>query len=393
MDSPRNESAGVAGFVGDLGDLVTSVVADTHRGIAGRAFGATAPLSAPTRVIHDAVSGATYRGVRLGFVAVGGAVALGMRLASPDREVRHLSASPAGVRFLATVNGLAHERVAASAPDLVLRGALFPDPRRDEPLDVAHPQGLAGQLPGVTPRLVVFVHGLVETERSWLRKDDDPSGPVGSWFGSALADGGWTPLAVRYNTGLSVAENGRWLGAQIAELVARWPGGVAEIGLVGHSMGGLVIRSACHADRSEPWAALVRSCVYLGSPHRGAPLAVGVERLVRHMASVPEAAGAARVLELRSRGVRDLELGRIVDETLGDDHADLPLLAGATHHVVGAHLGARADSPASLLVGDLLVTPSSAGGIDAEVVHLERSHHFHLLRDRRVEEQLLRWLG
>lgn len=399
MNAPRNESVGIARLVGDLGELLTDVVSDTHVGIAGRAFGATGPLGTPARVAHDAISATTYLGVRLGFALASEAVAVGLRVAAPTSEVRHLSETPAGVRFLATLNGLAHERVAARHPDLTLPDGVFADPLTGPPLLLGADDGLADQLGSATPRIAVFVHGLVETERSWLRKDDDESGPSGSWFGSALRDRGWTPLAVRYNTGESVAENGRRLDALLRALVARWPVAPTEIALVGHSMGGLVIRSACHAidgdgdSDDRQWVPLVRSCVYLGSPHRGAPLASGVERLVGRMAAVPEARGAARVLEVRSRGVRDLELGRILDDTLGEDHADLPLLTTAKHHVVAAHLGSRIDGRLSLVIGDLLVTPASAGGIDAEVLHLERTNHFHLLRDARVEAQLVDWLG
>ena len=48
-----------------------------------------------------------------------------------------------------------------------------------------------------------------------------------------------------------------------------------EILLVGHSMGGLVIRSACHygSEDGAPWVRHVRHVFYLGSPHLGAPLA------------------------------------------------------------------------------------------------------------------------
>ena len=45
---------------------------------------------------------------------------------------------------------------------------------------------------------------------------------------------------------------------------------VEQIALVGHSMGGLVARSACH--HGGDWTPLVRHTVSLGSPHTGAPL-------------------------------------------------------------------------------------------------------------------------
>ena len=66
-----------------------------------------------------------------------------------------------------------------------------------------------------TPRLAVFVHGLCETDRSWIRSSSDPASPAASaTYGERLrSDLGYTPLLVRYNTGLHVSENGRARGA------------------------------------------------------------------------------------------------------------------------------------------------------------------------------------
>src|SRR5918992_833720 len=100
--------------------------------------------------------------------------------------------------------------------------------------------GLASAYPDATPRLAVFVHGLCETEAAWH---------IGSrpGYGYRLREEhGYTPVDVRYNTGLHVSDNGRRLAQVLDHLVAAWPVEVEEIALVGHSMGGLVARSACH---------------------------------------------------------------------------------------------------------------------------------------------------
>ncbi len=56
-----------------------------------------------------------------------------------------------------------------------------------------------------------------------------------------------TPVYLRYNTGLPVGRNGADLAWLLDDLVAAWPVPVRSIALVGHSMGGLVVRAAFHA--------------------------------------------------------------------------------------------------------------------------------------------------
>src|SRR5262249_52280699 len=130
-------------------------------------------------------------------------------------------------------------------------------------------------------RACVFVHGLCCTEREWFRD--------GESYGTRLEkDLGWTPLYVRYNTGLHIADNGRALARLLDGLDAE------EIVLIGHSMGGLVARSAAAIGVRKP-----TQVICIGSPHLGAPLEKGVHALARILRAV-EAAGAqvpGRVLD------------------------------------------------------------------------------------------------
>src|ERR1044071_3645008 len=103
---------------------------------------------------------------------------------------------------------------------------------------------------------------------------------------SALAhDLGYTPIYVRYNTGLHISTNGRLLATQLEQLASAWPVPLEEIVLLRPSMGGLVARSACHAGEvaGHTWRTRLRSLITLGSPHHGAPLergAQGVDRIL-----------------------------------------------------------------------------------------------------------------
>ncbi|MEV6449020.1 hypothetical protein [Amycolatopsis sp. NPDC051716] len=66
---------------------------------------------------------------------------------------------------------------------------------------------------------MVFLHGLVETERSWFRGSTSAGD-----FGARLAtDLGASPVYVRYNSVRHVSDNGDDLVALLSRLVAAWP--------------------------------------------------------------------------------------------------------------------------------------------------------------------------
>jgi pimeloyl-ACP methyl ester carboxylesterase len=218
------------------------------------------------------------------------------------------------------------------------------------------------------PRIVVLVHGSSMNDRQWSRDGHD--------HGAALArDLDATAVYVLYNSGLHVSENGRELAAQLEALVAAWPAPVESIALVGHSMGGLVARSACHyAEEARlGWLGKLRALVCIGTPHHGAPLE-RIGNLVQLLGGVSRySAPIAKMGRLRSAGVTDLRFGNVVDEHWhgrdrfdehGDDHRAVPLpddvacfaLAGTTAKSAGG----------KKLPGDGLVPVDSALGRDAK---------------------------
>jgi pimeloyl-ACP methyl ester carboxylesterase len=164
-------------------------------------------------------------------------------------------------------------------------------------------------------------------------------------------------VGLRYNSGLHVSENGRRLSALLEELCAAWPGGVRELAVVGHSMGGLVARSACHHAQEEgrTWPGRLRAVVYLGTPHHGAPLERAVEAGSRLLGRLPEATPVIAVLALRSAGIRDLAHAALTDADwpgmepgapCGPPGTRVPLHDGARHHAVAASLGTGPRDPA-----------------------------------------------
>ena len=192
-----------------------------------------------------------------------------------------------------------------------------------------------------------------------------------------------------------------------------WPLGIAEIALVGHSMGGLVARSACHqaALRDAPWVKAVRRVVSLGSPHMGAPLEQSVHYLSAALSALPETRPFGAFFRRRSGGIRDLRQGSLVDADWRDCDPDalraaaceeVPLLEGATHYFVSATITRDPRHPVGRLIGDCLVLVPSASGRsrtrrlgfrDEDGLHIGGASHFALLRHPRVYEQLKTWLA
>ena len=384
-------------------------IGQIHRAVADRTFRAVGPVGAPVKLAHDAISGGVYAAVR----GIGGGVARASGTAAAlaqAPEAPSLTESAAGAATLGALNGafgdaLERERSPLSVRMTVRRGG------REVPMDV---ESVARAFPDARRRVAIFTHGLCGTEATWRLGAERHYGDPGVWHGSRLLDDlGYTPVTVRMNTGLHISENGRRLSVLLEELYASWPDPIEQIMLVGHSMGGLINRSACHYGmRAElDWVGRVTNVVTLGTPHLGAPLEQGAARLGVALAWTPESKPLADALAQRSVGIKDLRFGALVDEDWKDrdadawgpdPNADIPLLESANHYVIGATVTRDVHHPLGRLIGDLLVLYPSSSGTSAsgrriafEVDnshHLGGLHHMHLLNHPRVYEQMHTWL-
>ena len=376
-----------------------------HRAIAARAFAATGPGGAPARALHDAISPRAYASVAGAFRLIGSIADAGLGRRRVD-DGRALSSSPRGALVVGALTGLMGDRLESERSDLHEPMAA----RLGGRAIALDPTALRAAYPDATGRIVVFLHGLMESEFSWRAG----AGPDGSTYGSRLREElGLTPVELRYNTGRHISHNGLELADLLEGLVAGWPVEVERVALVGHSMGGLVARSACHqaAERGDDWVGRVRHVVSLGSPHMGAPLAQGVHWASAALHAVPETRPLASFLRRRSAGIRDLRQGSLVDADWRDCDPDalraeacqeVPLLEGATHCFVAATVLPNPRHPVSRLVGDFLVLEDSASGrsrsrrIPFEAEHglvIGGTHHIALLNHPEVYDRLRVWLA
>jgi pimeloyl-ACP methyl ester carboxylesterase len=376
MRQAEAEARALSRIAADEFSALPRGIGDIHGAIAGRVFGALGPSAAPVRLVHDTVSRGVYEGVRGGLWLTAHAVAGAAR--SRGGEVP-LSDTPRGAMAIAALNGLYGDRLEAEGSPLAI------------PMQVRR----VGET--ITPHVVVFLHGLGETEHAW----GSPN------YGDLLDEA--TPVFIRFNTGRHISENGTALAALLDELVSDWPVEVERITIIGHSMGGLVARSACH--RGGEWTRHVRHVISLGTPHMGAPLEQAVHAMSAALHLVPETRPFSRFLRRRSAGIRDLRRGSLVDEDWRDQDPDalrakalteVPLLEGVTHCFVAATVTRSDKHPVARLVGDVLVlSPSASGrsrtrrlGFDEEFgLTVGGTHHLALLNHPEVGAQIRAWLA
>lgn len=329
---------------------------------------------------------------------------------APDREPgKPKSRRRWGSWALGVLNGVVGDYLHERGNELQVDMGVMHD-GRVVPLDTA---SLARAFPGARSRICVFVHGLVCTESLWSW----PDVPEMSYGELLRRDFGWTPVYVRYNTGLRISDNGERFDVLLDKLLASWQPKLEELVLVGHSMGGLVIRSACHTATTagHRWTDLVTRAVYLGSPHQGAPLERfgNVLSWLLRATPTPYTRVAADAVDLRSKGIKDLRFSNLVrqdwegrdpDGLLDNRRGHIPLLPHVEHYLAAGTLARDERNLLNRLVGDGLVTVPSASGRPAgseqgplfpqeNVRVFPGIDHMALAYHPEVYEQLKSWLA
>ena len=398
-DARTTDAIALAFEYGDK--LIVGTARDIHRSIAGRAFAPTRWIGGRVpEGIHDAIAMSVY-----------GALSGSMRLTSGTLRAlgargmgRPLEDSLPGRTIRAAVNGLIGDELRMIGDPQAITMSIRVDGTDVPPT----PWPLGEAFRGASGHLVVFVHGLCESDEGWHRSRKTEA----TYAERLAAETDATPVHIRYNTGLHVSENGKHLDALLARTVEAWPTRVSRITLVGHSMGGLVVRAATnHALIGQrTWPGLVRDVVCLGTPHTGAALEKAAHLGSRVLTFWPQSRPLAGILESRSAGILDLRHGYIsADEWEGQDltrewgldriaAAPLP---HAEYHFVAATLGASRRHVMSSMLGDLLVHFSSASGMGrtgpvvdgAGIEYVPSATHFGLLNHPTIAEWLVAWVN
>ncbi len=373
---------GVVRLVVDATVGVTDLVEKMHHTIQL----AHPPLGASRAESTSGLTGFVYRSIRGTTKLVGQGIDAGM--APFSMLLPEQASSVKRDSVVSAINGVYGDHLVETGNPLAIQMKILHAGRT---LDLTQTQTMPAD---VTGKILLFVHGLCLNERHWTRE--------GQNRGKALAtEFGYTPLYLRYNTGLHIANNGRALAEMLESLLSLWPHPVTELVIVGHSMGGLVARSACHhgVDAGFDWVQSLSKMVSIGTPHHGAPLERGSNWLDYAMDLSPYASPFTHIGRKRSAGITDLRHGSITDKK--QDFITLP--ADVECYAMASCLGKKCGQISEKFIGDGLVPVDSALGVSKDpyrTLLFPKNHqwvgyetgHLELLGSDQVYAQLQDWL-
>ena len=385
----------------DATAAVTRMAEGVHQSVwrtLGAPSGATpARTRGLTGLIYQSITGVTER--------VGSGVAAALTRLEPllQRLEAQGEESLERAAMLAALNGVMGDRLQAAGNPLatpmtlrfqnkVLGGAAPPDATQ------------------VTGKVLIVIHGLCMNDRQWTSQHAGLPINHAERLGTAL---GYTPVYVRYNSGLHVSENGHLLAQLLDDLARYWPVPVTELSVLAHSMGGLVTRSALFAagQAGMAWPGVLKNIVFLGTPHHGSPLERAGNWIDVILGSTPYSRPFAKLGQLRSAGITDLRYGHVLDadwqghnrfRRQPDSRVHLPLPETIACFTVAATTATKRSAMADRLVGDGLVPLHSALGqhdnpqrsLNFAPDHQSlayRTSHLALLSSPAVAQQLMTW--
>jgi pimeloyl-ACP methyl ester carboxylesterase len=263
-----------------------------------------------------------------------------------------------------------------------------------------------GELSG---RIVIFVHGLCMNHLEW---SNHQYGGIGEKL-LAQRDHN-TMLYLNYNTGRRISANGQSLANTLQDLVHRNPD-ITSIDLIGHSMGGLVSRSALFYGKQNmhQWIHMTENLVCLGSPHHGAVLERFGFILQDKLGHFPFVKIIRHIVNIRSNGILDLRYGSVRDDDwehnaariggMDDNRKPAPLPSHINSFFVAGSVVYENRKKRHLdIVGDYLVSVKSALGEHPDPrfqLKLPESHkaifygvnHFEIHYHAHVAEQVVKW--
>ncbi|WP_296403946.1 alpha/beta hydrolase [Psychrobacter sp.] len=258
-------------------------------------------------------------------------------------------------------------------------------------------------------KVTIILHGLCMGYLNWLPNNENSLGQI---IQKNQPD--TNIFYLNYNTGRRISSNGREFSELLHQLSTTYTD-ISEINLIGHSMGGLVSRSALYygGQAQYEWVTKTKKLITLGTPHHGAVLERIGNTVQQTISKVPFAGSLSKLGDIRSTGIIDLRHGSVRDEdwhslttrsVLPDDERYITMLPEHidTYFLAATFSEKKDDSKESKLLGDGLVSISSALGEHIEThdlkVPMHRKAifygigHLSLLTDKRVINQTLDWL-
>lgn len=415
----------------------TSIVEAIHREIALRPFGLFNDKY--TRIWSKGISGRVYSLVRSITSLVGKSLAVGINQLSvnPYSQMIFSKKSPpmtGSLKLLINaINGVMGDHLVTMGNPLALPMMLYdiegdlyrPDTSPNIQTSVQsqtyvqsqtslqskaseHSQTTLQPQPKISGRVIIISHGLCMSYLNW-----QPLNEEGLGRSILKHQPRSTVLYLDYNSGQRISINGRQFADLLQNLVMSNPD-ISEIDLIGHSMGGLVSRSALYygVQQGHKWVGKVNKLITLGTPHHGAMLERIGDFVQQTISRLPFAGAISKLGDIRSTGIIDLRHGSIRDEdwksltkrsVLADEYRQLTPLPEhiLTYFVAGTLSECQPESKAGQILGDGLVNIKSALGEHNEehTLVIPEGHkaifyglsHLALLTDPKVIEHVVQW--
>ena len=405
---PRHLQASDLRSVALLATEATQAVTAISEGVHQSILGTLGAPSGDTRDKTWGLTGLIYQSIAGVTQLIGKGVASALTRLEPllQRLEGEADESEERTAVIAALNGVMGDRLLASSNPLAT------------PMTLRHagavldPQQPALANASASGKLLLVIHGLCMNDLQWTTRHEEQTVNHADALAKALS---YTPVYLRYNSGLHVSQNGHALANLLEQLLANWPLPLTEVSVLVHSMGGLITRSALHyaTQANLQWPKYLKNIVFLGTPHHGAPLERAGNWVDVVLGSTPYTRPFAKLGQLRSAGVTDLRYGHVLDvdwqghdrfRRKPDSRQPLPLPQDVACFAVAATTMATRSSLADRLIGDGLVPLRSALGQHDEAARQlvfapERqlivydTNHMQLLGKPEVTRQLLAWLG